>query len=148
GTPRFRADSGTFVAPSRPKTVIFDLDGTLVDTSPDLTAALNAVLTAVGRRPLPEIEVRHLVGRGALVLIERGMAATGAAVDPALIPKLFQNFLAHYSANIAAGSQPFPGAESAVRRLLASNHLLGICTNKPEALTFKLMDALNLRRFF
>ena len=141
-------DIGAFVAKHLPQTVIFDLDGTLVDTSPDLTAALNSVLVAAGRRPLPEIEVRHLVGRGARVLIERGMAATGEAVDEALVPKLFEDFLDHYSANIAAGSQPFPGAENAVRRLVAANHPLGICTNKPEALSFKLMDALNLRRFF
>jgi phosphoglycolate phosphatase len=136
------------VAQTNPRTVIFDLDGTLVDTSPDLTAALNSVLVAAGRRPLPEEEVRHLVGRGALVLIERGMAATGTPVDQSLIPKLFQDFLTHYGANIAAGSQAFPGAESAVRRLIAAGSNLGICTNKPEALSFKLMDALNLRRFF
>jgi phosphoglycolate phosphatase len=142
------ANSGASVAQRLPKTVIFDLDGTLVDTSPDLTAALNVVLTAAGRKPLPEIEVRHLVGRGARVLIERGMAATGEPVDEALVPKLLEDFVDHYGANIAAGSKPFPGAERAVRRLVTANHPLGICTNKPEALSFKLMDALNLRRFF
>lgn len=128
--------------------MIFDLDGTLVDTSPDLTAALNSVLVAAGRRPLPEEEVRHLVGRGARVLIERGMEVTGDAVDQARVPELLKDFIAHYGDNIAAGSQPFPGAEKAVRRLIAGDHKLGICTNKPEALSFKLMDALNLRRFF
>ncbi|HVM96857.1 MAG TPA: phosphoglycolate phosphatase [Candidatus Acidoferrales bacterium] len=136
------------MASTLPRTVIFDLDGTLVDTSPDLTAALNAVLVAAGRRPLPEEEVRHLVGRGALVLIRRGMEVTGAPVDEALVPKLLQDFLDHYGANIAAGSQPFSGAENAVRRLIAEGHKVGICTNKPEALSFKLMDALNLRRYF
>jgi len=136
------------VARRLPKTVIFDLDGTLVDTSPDLTAALNAVLTAAGRKPLPEIEVRHLVGRGARVLIERGMAATGEPADEALVPKLFQDFLDYYGAHIADGSKPFPGAEKAVRRLAAAGHPLGICTNKPEALSFKLMDALRLRSLF
>jgi phosphoglycolate phosphatase len=128
--------------------VVFDLDGTLVDTSPDLTAALNSVLVAAGRRPLPEEEVRHLVGRGARALIERGMEVTGDPVDQAVIPKLFDDFLDHYGANIAAGSQPFPGAEDAVRRLIVAGHRIGICTNKPEALSFKLMDALNLRRYF
>jgi len=136
------------VARRLPKTVIFDLDGTLVDTSPDLTAALNAVLTAAGRKPLPEIEVRHLVGRGARVLIERGMAATGEPADEALVPKLFQDFLDYYGAHIADRSKPFPGAEKAVRRLAADGHPLGICTNKPEALSFKLMDALRLRSLF
>jgi phosphoglycolate phosphatase len=144
----FQPDSGLYVTQALPRTVIFDLDGTLVDTSPDLTAALNAVLLAAGRKPLPEEEVRHLVGRGARVLIERGMEATGDPVDEALVPKLLQDFIDHYGANIAAGSQPFPGAEKAIRRLIAANHPLGICTNKPEALTFKLLDALDLRRFF
>lgn len=128
--------------------MVFDLDGTLVDTSPDLTAALNSVLVAAGRMPLPEEEVRHLVGRGARVLIERGMEVTGEPVDQALIPELLEDFLDHYGANIAAGSQPFPGAETAVRRLIAHGHPVGICTNKPIALSFKLMDALNLRRYF
>ena len=141
-------NSGASVAQRLPKTVIFDLDGTLVDTSPDLTSALNAVLTASGRKALPEVEVRHLVGRGARVLIERGMETTGDPVDQALVPQLFQDFLDHYGANIAAGSKPFPGVERVVRRLVAGKHPLGICTNKPEALAFKLLDALNLRRFF
>ena len=144
----FQPKSGVCVAQVLPRTVIFDLDGTLVDTSPDLTAALNAVLVAAGRRPLPEEEVRPLVGRGAQALIERGMEATGEPVDQTRIPKLLQDFVDHYGANIAAGSRPFPGAEKAIRRLIAANHPLGICTNKPEALSFKLMDALNLRRFF
>lgn len=131
-----------------PRTIIFDLDGTLVDTSPDLTAALNFVLVSAGRRPLPEAEVRTLVGRGARVLIERGMEATGEPVDQALVPKLLQDFIDHYGDNIAAGSTPFPGAETAVRHLIASGSKVGICTNKPQALSFKLMDALNLRRYF
>jgi len=145
---RFQPDSGVYVTQALPKTVIFDLDGTLVDTSPDLTAALNFVLVSAGRRPLPEAEVRQLVGRGARVLIERGMQVTGAPVDEALVPKLLQDFIDHYGANIAAGSQPFPGAENAVRRLIAAESKLGVCTNKPETLSFKLMDALNLRRYF
>lgn len=144
----FPPDFGKPVAQVLPRTVIFDLDGTLVDTSPDLTAALNSVLLAAGRRPLPEEEVRHLVGRGARVLIERGMEVTGEPVDQGLVPNLLQDFIAHYGANIAAGSQPFPGAIEAVRHLIATGHKVGICTNKPEALSFKLMDALNLRRLF
>jgi phosphoglycolate phosphatase len=148
GTLQFSADSLAAVAQNLPKTVVFDLDGTLVDTSPDLTAALNAVLRAAGRRELPETEVRHLVGRGARVLIERGMAETGSPASADDVPRLLQDFIDHYGANVAAGSQPFPGAENAIRRLLAQDCALGICTNKPEALSFKLMDALNLRRFF
>src|SRR6185436_13474310 len=69
-------------------------------------------------------------------------------VHRAQMPKLVQDFLGQYGAKLPAGRQAFPGAENAVRRLLAAGHKLGICTNKPEYLSFKLMDALNLRRFF
>ena len=131
-----------------PETVVFDLDGTLVDTAPDLTAALNAVLVREGLLPVPLDDVRHMVGRGARVLIERAMEASGSPANPAEISNLVSHFLEHYDANIAATSKPFAGAEAVARRLAARGHKLGICTNKPEALSFKLMSALKLRDLF
>ncbi len=131
-----------------PESVIFDLDGTLVDTAPDLTAALNAVLTRAGRKGVPLDEVRHVVGRGARVLIERAMAESGPPPDAAAVSDMVRHFLEHYDGNIAATSAPFPGAEAVARRLAARGHRLGICTNKPEALSLKLMDALGLRELF
>jgi phosphoglycolate phosphatase len=131
-----------------PETIIFDLDGTLVDTAPDLTAALNAVMRREGRREVPLDDVRHMVGRGARYLIERAMEATGAPADDRAITDLVQHFIAHYDANIAVTSRPFERAEEVVRRLSDRGHRLGICTNKPEALTFKLINELRLRALF
>jgi phosphoglycolate phosphatase len=136
------------VRPPFPETVVFDLDGTLIDTAPDLTAALNAVMVREGRAPVPLDEVRHMVGRGARVLIERAMAASGGAAEERDIKALIEHFLEHYDANIAVASRPFDGAEALVRRLAARGHRIGICTNKPEALSLKLMSALNLRDLF
>ena len=131
-----------------PESVIFDLDGTLVDTAPDLTAALNAVLERAGRAPVPLDDVRHMVGRGARVLIERAMAASGPAVDPDAADEMFRHFLEHYDENIAATSRPFANAESVVRRLSQRGHKIGICTNKPEGLSLKLMRELKLQDLF
>lgn len=131
-----------------PETIIFDLDGTLVDTAPDLAAALNAVLTRAGRPAVPIDEVRHLVGRGARKLIERVLETSGTAPGPGEIDDFVAHFLEHYGANIATASRPFAAAEATVRRLAARGHKIGICTNKPEALSWKLMEALGLRDLF
>lgn len=134
--------------PPFPETVVFDLDGTLIDTAPDLTAALNAVMVREGRPAVPLDDVRNMVGRGARVLIERAMAASGGQALERDIKELVEHFLEHYDANIAVASRPFEGAEALVRRLAARGHRIGICTNKPEALSLKLMSALNLRDLF
>jgi phosphoglycolate phosphatase len=131
-----------------PESVIFDLDGTLVDTAPDLTAALNAVLIRAGRSTVPLDEVRHMVGRGARALIERAMAETGPPADAAAMDDMFRHFLEHYEANISATSRPFAGAEAVVGRLSARGHLVGVCTNKPEGLSLKLLSELKLRDLF
>ncbi|MCE9522923.1 MAG: phosphoglycolate phosphatase [Alphaproteobacteria bacterium] len=131
-----------------PESVIFDLDGTLVDTAPDLASALNAVLTRAGRSPVPLDDVRHMVGRGARVLIERAMAASGPPADADAVEDMVRHFLEHYDANIATTSRPFASAERVVRRLSAQGHRLGVCTNKPEGLSLKLLGELNLRDVF
>lgn len=128
--------------------LVFDLDGTLVDTAPDLSGAMNAVLRAHGRPPVPPAEVRHMVGRGARALIERGFAATGAAACEAELDAHMAAFIAHYGAHIADESAAFPGAVAALTRFQAAGHALGICTNKPEGLTHALLEALDLKRFF
>lgn len=147
GRPRLTVSLNALAVPF-PETVVFDLDGTLVDTAPDLTAALNAVLVREGLAPVPLDDVRHMVGRGAGVLIERAMEASGSPENPAAISNLVSHFLEHYAANIAATSKPFEGAEAVARRLAARGHKLGICTNKPEALSLRLMSALKLRALF
>lgn len=128
--------------------LVFDLDGTLVDTAPDLTAALNHVLVAAGRAPIEDETVRVLVGHGARVLIERGFAETGEPVDPSTIPGHMERFLAFYGEHIADRSQPFPRVREALTRLGDAGAKLGVCTNKPEALSLSLLGALELTPFF
>lgn len=125
-----------------PATVVFDLDGTLVDTAPDLCAALNHALGVLGRPGVPADDVRHMVGHGARKLLERGLAATGE-VSPALVEAGVPSFLEFYAANIAVGSRPYPGVEAALDVLAAAGCGLAICTNKPAALSAALITALN-----
>jgi phosphoglycolate phosphatase len=122
-------------------TILFDLDGTLVDTAPDLTAALNHALAVLGRPPIPAGDVRHMVGRGVRALLERGLAATGAVSDE-LVDAGVTPFLDFYARNIAVGSRPFPGVETAMDRLAAAGHGLAVCTNKPQALADRLIATL------
>jgi len=118
--------------------VVFDLDGTLINTAPDLTAALNHMLGRFGREPVPAAKVIEMVGRGMRDLVERGLRATGSA-SPALLEKALPVFLEYYEAHIADGSRPYDGAESALDLLRARGARLAICTNKPEGLTRKLL---------
>jgi len=131
-----------------PLSLVFDLDGTLVDTALDLAGAMNAVLLANGRPPVPPTEVRHMVGRGARALIERGFEVTGGPVDPADLDRHFDDFILHYGANVAVASVPFPGVREVLTRLKAAGHRMGVCTNKPEGLAVSLLEALDLKGFF
>lgn len=124
-----------------PATVVFDLDGTLVDTGPDLTAALNHALSVLGRPALPEADVRDMVGSGALKLIERGLAKTGGEARE-LTLAMMPLFLEYYADNIAVHSLPYPGVVAAMDALAAAGCRLAICTNKTEALARKLVTAL------
>jgi phosphoglycolate phosphatase len=128
----------------RDATIVFDLDGTLIDTAPDLTNALNDALTRRGHAPIPQETIRSAVGFGARVMIEEALHA-GAADD---IDGLLADFLVHYEANIAAESKPFPGAVATLETLAASGARLAICTNKREYLTRKLLEALGLQHYF
>jgi phosphoglycolate phosphatase len=130
------------------RAVIFDLDGTLVDTAPDLMAATNHVLSLLKRRPITMPEVRTFVGRGARVLIERGVAATGDAIDEASLTYYHAEFLRHYEGHTADRSEIFPGVVALLRRLSNSGIKAGVCTNKPEGLSHQLLNALDLSQFF
>jgi phosphoglycolate phosphatase len=128
------------------KAVVFDLDGTLVDTAPDLMAATNHVLSLLRRRPITMAEVRSFVGRGARILIERGVAATGDAIDEASLTYYHAEFLRHYEGHTADRSEIFPGVVPLLTRLADSGIKAGVCTNKPESLSRQLLDALDLSR--
>ncbi len=129
-------------------TVVFDLDGTLVDTAPDLAQAMNAVLKTHGRGHVPLENVRQMVGQGARALMAKGMAATGAPADEALLDRLFDEFLAYYIDHIADFSVPFPGMVEQLGRCRDAGFAVGICTNKPEAASHRLLDELALARHF
>jgi len=121
--------------------IAFDLDGTLADTAPDLTAALNHALGELGRPPVPAEDVRHMVGHGARALLSKGLSATGA-MDEALVDRGFPIFLDYYQANIAAGTRPFEGLIDALDELAGRGVKLAVCTNKLEGLSRELIAAL------
>lgn len=125
-------------------TIVFDLDGTLVETAPDLCHALNASLQGTGVGPVPLAEVRGIVGQGALAMIERALMAEGVTVGRDELKVLHGRFLAHYEAHIADESRPFPGAVAALDRLAHEGMRLAVCTNKYEALARELLQKLDL----
>jgi phosphoglycolate phosphatase len=129
-------------------TIVFDLDGTLVDTAPDLLASLNAVLREAGHRTVDPVELRSLVGFGVRRLFERAFERTGTALSDDNLNKYSDEFLAYYRANIANESQLFPGVHETLEALKADGALLGVCTNKPHDLTGLLLNALDLTRHF
>lgn len=129
-------------------TIAFDLDGTLVDTAPDLVGALNAILSQEGLPPLPFAEVRLMVGRGARALLERGFAAAGAPLDALTAPKLVERFIAVYLDRIAHESAPFPGVVETLAALRGADARLVVCTNKLTRLSVALLDALDLTDAF
>jgi phosphoglycolate phosphatase len=128
--------------------LIFDLDGTLADTSPDLLGATNAVLAARKRPLLDLAHLRHLVGFGARALIDQAFAASGAPVTEDEMPGLVDIFLAHYRAHIADGTRLFPHVAETLESLKAQGARLGVLTNKPQELTDPLLPLLGLDGLF
>jgi phosphoglycolate phosphatase len=128
--------------------IVFDLDGTLVDTAPDLVATLNTILA---RQGLPSVDyeaARNMVGGGARVMLERGLQAAGQDLAAVAIDELTRDFIEHYAAHIADRSAPFVGVEDALDELAERGFTLSICTNKLEWLSVRLLDALGLSRRF
>lgn len=123
------------------RTVAFDLDGTLADTAPDLAAALNAALDALGRAPIDPARVRSLIGHGAQAMLRKGLALTGGC-DEALVATGFPVLIRHYTANICVATRPYPGVEAALAALDERGVAVALCTNKPAALAERLIDAL------
>lgn len=125
-------------------TLVLDLDGTLVDTAPDLHATLNVVLAGEGLPPVSPDQVRSMTGAGARALLERGLEAAGVVADDAHLDVLFVRFIDYYSAHIADHSLPFPGAIAALDRFADAGWRLAVCTNKLEGLARNLLDTLDL----
>jgi phosphoglycolate phosphatase len=129
-------------------TIAFDLDGTLVDTAPDLVGTLNWLLREEGIAPLPLDQARPLIGHGARRLIERGFAAAGAPLSAERMSTLFDRFIARYFAHIADESRPFPGCVAALEALKGAGARLAVCTNKPTELSIHLLRALDMESLF
>jgi phosphoglycolate phosphatase len=127
-----------------PLTAVFDLDGTLVETAPDLVEALSATLATEGVPPLPYEQARRMIGAGARALVQRGLNAADHSVSPERLDQLHAFFLDHYSGHIAEKSHPYPGCVEAIDRLAASGARLAVCTNKLEGLAIQLLEALSL----
>lgn len=130
------------------RALIFDLDGTLVDTAPDLLDALNAVLAQEGRRPVDRAALNHLVGHGIEATVTKAFLCTGGAPDNHRLPHLIAAFIAHYREHIADKSRPYPGVAETLAGLRDRGARLGVLTNKVQELTLLLLNALNLTQFF
>jgi phosphoglycolate phosphatase len=124
--------------------VVFDLDGTLVDTAPDLINALNFVLDREGMPPVPLKLARNMIGQGARRLIERGLELDGRQMPVTDVNRLLADFIDYYAANIAVESRPFEGLEDALDELAARGFRFAVCTNKLEWLSKRLLDQLGL----
>jgi len=138
----------SFAKMTSAKTVVFDLDGTLVDTAPDLINALNFVLEREGLPPVPLHAARNMIGAGARKLIERGLELEGRTVGPEDLARLTGGFIEHYAAHIADFSRPFEGLENALDDLQSSGYRFAVCTNKLEWLSKLLLDRLGLSARF
>jgi phosphoglycolate phosphatase len=126
------------------RTVVFDLDGTLVDTAPDLINALNFILDREGLPPVPLHAARNMIGAGARKLIERGLELEGRSATVEDINRLTADFIEYYAAHIADVSRPFEGLEAALDDLAARGYRFAVCTNKLEWLSKLLLDQLGL----
>ncbi len=129
-------------------TIAFDLDGTLVETAPDLIGTLNRLLAQRSLPPATLESARHLIGHGAIPLLKRGFAAAGEPWDEAASPALLQEFLADYRLHIADHSTAYPGAVEALDRLAARGAVLCVATNKPTDLAVALFDVIGLSSRF
>ena len=130
------------------KAVLLDLDGTLLDTAPDLAAAINAMLAGQGLGPLPERTVRNLIGQGIPRLVERSLVAAGLPLVCERLEPSLRGFGVHYRRVNGQSSRPFPGVIEALERMRAAGLKLACVTNKASAFTTPLLEKTGLARFF
>ena len=132
----------------RGATIAFDLDGTLVDTAPDLIDALNVILAEEAIAPLPMAAARPFIGYGARRLLERGFAAQGRPLETQTLSVLMDRFITYYAAHSVDRSRPFPGVVESLSALKAAGARLSVCTNKLTHLTIPILEGLRLNSFF
>lgn len=128
--------------------LIFDLDGTLIDSAPDVCASVNRVLAAIGRRALTLEETKDMVGWGGRVLVEKALALTGESGTPDEIDSALESFLVTYAEHPADHSTVFPGVFDALEKFKTDGIKMAICSNKPSATTPPVLKAMGLDGFF
>ena len=136
------------IAKSPFEALIFDLDGTLIDSAPDVRACVNRVLAEFGRRELTLEETKDMVGWGGRVLVEKALAKTGDAGTDADADKALEGFLETYAQHPAEHSIIYPGVIAALDAFQAAGIGMGICTNKPTATTPPVLEAMGLAGYF
>ncbi len=138
----------TRAAATTPPALVFDLDGTLVDSAPDIGAAINKVLREDERPILDPATVISFVGDGAAQLVRRAFAATGPAPQEHDLDALLTRFMAHYHAAPATLTTPYPDVDNVLSQLKRAGHRLGVCTNKPDTLITAVLEGTGLARHF
>lgn len=128
--------------------IIFDLDGTLADTAPDLISTLNRITAPFDLAPTKQLNFGNLIGQGARAMIQRAFELNNIALDEPLLDDLFEQFLVDYAANIAVETRLFDGAIEVIAQLEQSGDLLAVCTNKTEFLARRLLDQLGISQYF
>lgn len=131
-----------------PQAIVWDLDGTLIDSAPDLCLALNAVLAESGCEAIEVQSVRPMIGNGVPKLVERGYKACGRQLSGAELDEVVKRFMAYYSADPTAHTRLYPGVAETLAKLAAAGVKQGVCTNKPEKVTRSILLGLNIDRYF
>lgn len=131
-----------------PKAIVFDLDGTLVDSAPEIAAALNSAMTEIGQPPFPLTEVHSFIGGGAKVALQKALAARGAAIEAPVFDAMMASFYKVYAEVSEAGNGLYPGVVETLERLHAAGVPLGICTNKAAHIAEIALRALGIAPFF
>lgn len=131
-----------------PNAIVWDLDGTLIDSALDLCRALNTVLTEAGFEPLEVQAVRTMIGNGVPKLVERGFEAVGQQLSDTDLEVIVTRFMSLYSANPTAHTRLYPGVAETLEALAAAGVKQGLCTNKPEAVTRSILRQLNVDQYF
>lgn len=130
------------------RAVVFDLDGTLIDSAPDVANAVNRTLAELGRSPLGPGVVRPMIGDGVRPLLEKALAATGPAPTPEQVDAGIGRYLHFYRTEPAAHTVVYPGVRETLRQLADQGLRLGVCSNKPHEMTVLVLEALGLANLF
>ena len=131
-----------------PAAIVWDLDGTIIDSAPDLAAALNSLLAEHGKAPISEAKVRQMIGNGVAKLIERGFAENAVLVGTTELQSLQPRFMSIYTPRASRLSMLYPGAESAIQVFHDAGVAQAICTNKPESVSREILNDMNLAQYF